>query len=303
MAARLDIPYYVLDVQEEFSRRVIEPFLADYEAGRTPTPASPATTRSSSTSSCARPARSAPTALPPATTPGSRSATVRSACCAPPSPARTSPTSYTASARRSWPGPASRSARGARPTSARRRASWGSSPPTSPTASRSASSPAATTASCWRPAAPTRAARSATRTAPCLGATWASGTNRGAALGLGSLPAGDRGAAVRARPRPRLTHRHGGAPRLAAPRRPPRRRCQLHRRPAAGGRVPGRVRVRYGGDLAPATVRVEGDQAVVEPDEPLTSASPGQAAVFYDSDQVLGGGRVLRAAAVPALAG
>jgi tRNA-specific 2-thiouridylase len=38
VASRLDIPYYVLDVQEEFNRRVIDPFLADYEQGRTPNP-------------------------------------------------------------------------------------------------------------------------------------------------------------------------------------------------------------------------------------------------------------------------
>jgi tRNA-specific 2-thiouridylase len=38
VAARLDIAYYVLDVQEEFSKRVIEPFLDDYEQGRTPNP-------------------------------------------------------------------------------------------------------------------------------------------------------------------------------------------------------------------------------------------------------------------------
>ncbi len=38
VAARLNIPYYVLDVQEEFNRRVIDPFLVDYEEGRTPNP-------------------------------------------------------------------------------------------------------------------------------------------------------------------------------------------------------------------------------------------------------------------------
>jgi tRNA-specific 2-thiouridylase len=38
VAARLDIPYFVVDVQEEFNRRVIEPFLDDYEHGRTPNP-------------------------------------------------------------------------------------------------------------------------------------------------------------------------------------------------------------------------------------------------------------------------
>ena len=38
VAARLDIPYFVVDVQEEFTRRVIQPFLVDYEQGRTPNP-------------------------------------------------------------------------------------------------------------------------------------------------------------------------------------------------------------------------------------------------------------------------
>ncbi|HEY8739316.1 MAG TPA: tRNA 2-thiouridine(34) synthase MnmA [Candidatus Dormibacteraeota bacterium] len=38
VASHLGIPYYVLDVQEEFQARVVEPFLGDYEAGRTPNP-------------------------------------------------------------------------------------------------------------------------------------------------------------------------------------------------------------------------------------------------------------------------
>jgi tRNA-uridine 2-sulfurtransferase len=38
VAARLGIPYFVVDVQEEFNRRVIEPFLDDYEQGLTPNP-------------------------------------------------------------------------------------------------------------------------------------------------------------------------------------------------------------------------------------------------------------------------
>jgi tRNA-specific 2-thiouridylase len=38
VAARLGIPYYVVDVQEEFGRRVVEPFLADYRQGLTPNP-------------------------------------------------------------------------------------------------------------------------------------------------------------------------------------------------------------------------------------------------------------------------
>ncbi|MFN2465061.1 MAG: tRNA 2-thiouridine(34) synthase MnmA [Candidatus Dormibacteria bacterium] len=38
VANHLGIPYYVLDVQEEFQARVVEPFLTDYEQGRTPNP-------------------------------------------------------------------------------------------------------------------------------------------------------------------------------------------------------------------------------------------------------------------------
>jgi len=38
VASHLDIPYYVIDVQDEFQARVVEPFLVDYEQGRTPNP-------------------------------------------------------------------------------------------------------------------------------------------------------------------------------------------------------------------------------------------------------------------------
>src|SRR5438105_5017077 len=38
VAAALDIPYYVLDVQAEFGRRVIDPFVRDYQEGITPNP-------------------------------------------------------------------------------------------------------------------------------------------------------------------------------------------------------------------------------------------------------------------------
>jgi len=38
VASHLGIPYYVLDVQEEFQARVVEPFLSDYQGGLTPNP-------------------------------------------------------------------------------------------------------------------------------------------------------------------------------------------------------------------------------------------------------------------------
>jgi tRNA-specific 2-thiouridylase len=38
VAANLDIPYYVLNMQEEFSRAVVDDFVSEYSAGRTPNP-------------------------------------------------------------------------------------------------------------------------------------------------------------------------------------------------------------------------------------------------------------------------
>lgn len=38
VAARLRIPYYVVDFQEEFERSVVRPFVEDYRCGRTPSP-------------------------------------------------------------------------------------------------------------------------------------------------------------------------------------------------------------------------------------------------------------------------
>ncbi|MEA2645397.1 MAG: tRNA-uridine 2-sulfurtransferase [Chloroflexota bacterium] len=67
------------------------------------------------------------------------------------------------------------------------------------------------------------------------------------------------------------------------------------------------VRIRYGAEPVPARVLVKGEVAEVIPDSPLSAASPGQAAVLYRGDEVLGGGRIRRRAvaapAVPAAAG
>lgn len=56
------------------------------------------------------------------------------------------------------------------------------------------------------------------------------------------------------------------------------------------------VVTRYRGREALGTVWVSGSTAQVKFDEPQPPAAPGQSAVFYDGDEVLGGGTILRAA-------
>ncbi|TAK03649.1 tRNA 2-thiouridine(34) synthase MnmA [Patescibacteria group bacterium] len=61
------------------------------------------------------------------------------------------------------------------------------------------------------------------------------------------------------------------------------------RRPQAGDRVGARIRHR--GPIAPCTVDAVGDATVsITFDEPQRAVTPGQSIVFYDGDEVLGGG-------------
>lgn len=56
------------------------------------------------------------------------------------------------------------------------------------------------------------------------------------------------------------------------------------------------VQVRSHADAAPATVTpAEGGRLLVQLESPLKAVSPGQAAVFYAGERVLGGGRICRA--------
>jgi tRNA-specific 2-thiouridylase len=50
------------------------------------------------------------------------------------------------------------------------------------------------------------------------------------------------------------------------------------------------VQIRYNAAAAPASVEVDGDRLQVRFDEPQFGVAPGQAAVCYDGDRVLGGG-------------
>jgi len=70
---------------------------------------------------------------------------------------------------------------------------------------------------------------------------------------------------------------------------------------AADGSFRAEVRIRHRAAPIPATVRPATDSEpsrgghwVVETDTPVWAAAPGQAAVFYDGDVVLGGGRISR---------
>jgi tRNA-specific 2-thiouridylase len=61
--------------------------------------------------------------------------------------------------------------------------------------------------------------------------------------------------------------------------------------PAAPRRLLVRVRHRHAGEQG--LVRPEGDGASVELERPVRGIAPGQSAVFYDGDEVVGGGRIV----------
>jgi tRNA-specific 2-thiouridylase len=59
----------------------------------------------------------------------------------------------------------------------------------------------------------------------------------------------------------------------------------------------GQVKIRYKAQLAWAEVTsLPGGQVQVQFDDALRDITPGQAAVFYEADRVLGGGIILSAA-------
>jgi tRNA-specific 2-thiouridylase len=58
----------------------------------------------------------------------------------------------------------------------------------------------------------------------------------------------------------------------------------------------GEVQIRHRGRVAGATIRPSGGgRWAVETDDPVWAAAPGQAAVFYRGEIVVGGGRIARA--------
>jgi tRNA-specific 2-thiouridylase len=77
--------------------------------------------------------------------------------------------------------------------------------------------------------------------------------------------------------------------------------------PGAADGFRAEIRIRHRATPVPATVRPaspreprRGGRWIAETDSPVWAAAPGQAAVLYDGDVVVGGGRIERAAAVDA---
>ena len=72
--------------------------------------------------------------------------------------------------------------------------------------------------------------------------------------------------------------------------------------PPLGEEAAAEVQVRYRSKPAPCTLKpLDGHGVEVRPDEPLASVTPGQAAVFYRNEQVLGGGWIDKAPVPPPL--
>ena len=70
----------------------------------------------------------------------------------------------------------------------------------------------------------------------------------------------------------------------------------LSSRPREAGSMKCLAKIRYNHSPVPATLRVtDTDEFELRFDEPQTAVTPGQAAVLYDGDVVLGGGWIERA--------
>jgi len=68
--------------------------------------------------------------------------------------------------------------------------------------------------------------------------------------------------------------------------------------PSEGARV--RVQLRYRAPDVPARVVACGDRLALELERPVSAVTPGQSAVVFDGERVLGGGRIARAARLAA---
>ena len=148
-ARRIGIPHYVLNMEREFERDVIDYFVDSYAAGRTPNPCLACNQYVKFSTLLDRATGWASTRSPPVTTRASlRIATSASACSRPSTTRKTSRTCSTRWGSASWREPSSRWGRCRSPRSAAWLASSGWRSPASPTPPTSASSHAATIGRC-----------------------------------------------------------------------------------------------------------------------------------------------------------
>ncbi len=72
------------------------------------------------------------------------------------------------------------------------------------------------------------------------------------------------------------------------------RRPKFQKIPALAGEMEALVKVRYKDKGTPATIAMDGDRVKVEFHAPVTGIAPGQSSVFYDGEDVVGGGFIDR---------
>ena len=290
-AAAIGIPHYVLDVRREFRAHVMDYFIAEYRKGRTPHPCIACNDRIKFDFLLRR--AEALGAAFVATGHYARIAcapTAPTGCCAASMRPRTSRTSSSAWRRSSCVASSSPSASTARRRSGTSRQKRACTSRTRRTARRFASSRRATTASsCAR-----RSCRSPGELVDTRGRVlgehpgiefFTIGQRRG--IGVAT---GERLFVTRIDPESRRVVLGGeddllaqsvgvGAVRYASG-NPPHGPVRVH------------AKVRYSTPPLPGTLEPDEDGAVFRFDAPQRAITPGQAAVFYDGDEVIGGGYI-----------
>ena len=294
----IGIPFYVWDLSERFHEDVVEDFMDEYAAGRTPNPCLRCNEKIKFAAVLERGLALGFDAVATGhyAQLRDRAPTGWSRCTAPSTTARTSPTCSACSTSTSSPTRCSRSAARPRPTCAPRPPQRGLLVADKPDSHDICFVADGDNAGWLREKLGDRAPnhggadrrrrhRRGARAATTGTYGFTIGQRKGLRIGR---PAARRQAALRARHRARLGHRHRRPPRAA-------RRAPAHRHPAALVRHASRAGCRGHGPAARPRRRAaghgrgrRGDEVEVELHEPAYGIAPGQAAVVYDGTRVVG---------------